>query len=47
MTLSENESIFCQALAITSLLNTMSNNNFLASTYFSELRFDSNEDNIR
>jgi hypothetical protein len=47
MILSENESIFCQALAMTSLLNTMSNNNFLESTYFNKLRFDSNEDNIR
>ncbi len=47
MILTENESIFCQALAMTSLLSTLNNNNFLCSNYYNELRFDSNESNIR
>lgn len=47
MNLTENESIFCQALAMTSLLAELSNNDFLNSDYYNNLKFQGNEYNFR
>lgn len=44
MKLTENESIFCQALAMTSLLGELSNQKFLDSDYYKKLRFTGNND---
>lgn len=47
MELTPNESVLCQALAITSLLGELSNNNFLKSEYFQKLQFSGNNENFR
>ena len=47
MNLTENESIFCQALAMVSLLLELSNNDFLNSDYYNNLKFQGNEENFR
>lgn len=47
MKLTENESIFCQALAMTSLLAELNNNDFLNSDYYNSLKFQGNEENFR
>lgn len=48
--LTENESIFCQAIANVSLLAALSNNNFLKSEYFQKMKLantDENHQNIK
>lgn len=47
MKITENESIFCQALAMTTLLGELSNNDFLHSTYYKKLSFTGNGDNFK
>ena len=48
MNLTEQESIFCQALAMTSLLGELSNRDFLNSDYYNEnIHFAGNGDNFR
>ena len=48
MNLTEQESIFCQALAMTSLLVELSNRDFLNSDYYNKnITFAKNNDNIR
>ncbi|MBE5922494.1 MAG: hypothetical protein E7269_07060 [Lachnospiraceae bacterium] len=47
MKLAPNESILCQALAITSLLGELNNSNFLQSKYYQNLRFSGNSENFR
>ena len=43
MNITENESIFCQALAITSLMAELSNTEFLKSEYYKKMNFQSND----
>ena len=48
MNLTEQESIFCQALAMTSLLGELSNKDFLNSDYYNEnITFIGNNDNLK
>ena len=47
MKLTSNESIFCQALAMTSLIAELSNQNFLNSKYYKNLQFSNNGKNFR
>ena len=47
MELTPNESIFCQALAMTSLLGELNNSKFLESEYYQNLRFSGNSENFR
>lgn len=48
MFLSEQESIFCQALAMTSLLTELYNRDFLNSDYYNEtMTFAGNDDNFQ
>ena len=45
--LTQNESTFCQALAMTSLLSELSGHNFLESDYYQNLCFSGNNDFIK
>ena len=48
MQLKEHESIFCQALAITSLLEELDRTDFLNTDYYNEnVEFSANNDNIK
>jgi len=47
MELTPNESIFCQALAMTSLLGELNNSNFLESEYYQNLKFSGNSENFK
>lgn len=48
MNLTEQESIFCQALAMTSLPGELSNKDFLNSDYYNEnITFIGNNDNLK
>ena len=48
MNLTKQESIFCQALAMTSLLEKLSNRDFLNSDYYNEnITFVRNNDNFK
>ena len=48
MNLTKQESIFCQALAMTSLLEELSNRDFLNSDYYNEnITFDRNNNNFK
>lgn len=48
MNLNDQEIIFCQALAMTSLLAELSNRDFLSSDYYDEnITFDGNDDNFK
>ena len=48
MNLTKQESIFCQALAMTSLLEKLSNRDFLNSDYYNEnITFVENNDNFK
>lgn len=47
MRLTDNESIFCQAIAMTSLLTVLSNEDFLHSDYYNNLQFSGNDENIK
>lgn len=47
MRLTENESIFCQALAMTSLIGELNNQNFLDSDFYKKLQFTGNNDNFK
>ena len=48
MNLTKQESIFCQALAMTSLLKELSNRDFLNSDYYNEnITFVRNNDNFK
>ena len=48
MNLTKQESIFCQALAMTSLLEELSNRDFLNSDYYNEnITFVENNDNFK
>ena len=45
--LTENESVFCQALAMTTLLSSLIENRFLDSDYYKNMPFTNNESNCR
>lgn len=47
MKLTDNEIIFCQALAMTTLLAELNNKDFLRSDYYKNLKFEGNEENYR
>lgn len=47
MKLTDNEVIFCQALAMTTLLAELNNKDFLRSDYYKNLKFEGNEENYR
>ena len=47
MKLTQTESILCQALAMTSLLNELSNEDFLNSEYYKNLYFKDNNNNFK
>ena len=47
MNITEHESIFCQALAITSLMAELSNTEFLKSEYYKKMNFQSNDKLIK
>ena len=47
MCLNENEKLFCQALAMTTLLGELSENKFLESDFYNKLNFKGNRENFR